>query len=87
LEKKMFRLTTHNRSGIPNRLAFFAAVMLVISALAGTSDSQQSSQDTSRQIAGITSGQIDQDAGKSPGANATHGSKGFKMSLFLFRGH
>jgi len=33
----MFRLTTHNKSRIPNRLAFFAAVMLVISALAGTS--------------------------------------------------
>jgi predicted ArsR family transcriptional regulator len=87
LEKKMFRLTTHNRSRVPNRLAFFAAVMLVISALAGTSDTQQSNQDASRQIAGIASGQIDQAAGKSPGANTVQGSRGFKMSLFLFRGH
>ena len=87
LDKKMFRLTTRNRSRISNRLAFFAAVMLVISALAGMSNSQYTSQDASEQITGIASSQIGQTAGKSPGASTAQGSKGFKMSLFLFRGN
>jgi len=87
LEKKMFRLTTHNRSRISNRLAFFAALILVITAVAGTYDPGQTNLDAPGQLATNTSRQMDQTAAESPVANTAQGSKGFKMSLFLFRGN
>jgi hypothetical protein len=83
----MFRLTTHNRLRISNRLAFFAAVMLVISALAGIGNVQQTGLKASGQIAGIQSGQMDQAVNKSTGTGVAQENAGFKMSLFLFRGN
>ena len=83
----MLRLTTHNRLRISNRLAFFAAVMLVISALAGAGHVQQTGLNTSGQIAEIQSGRMDQAVSKSTGAGAAQGNTGFKMSMFLFRGN
>ena len=81
------RLTTHSRLRISNRLAFFAALMLAISALAGIGESVPGGQDMPKQIAGIASGGLDQNAGKSPGGNTLRQNKGFKMSLYLFRGN
>jgi hypothetical protein len=83
----MLRLTTHNRLRISNRLAFFAAVMLVISALAGAGSLQQTGLNGAAQIAGIQSGRTDQAVTKSTDASAAQGNTGFKMSLFLFRGN
>jgi hypothetical protein len=86
-EKKMMRLTTHSRLRISNRLAIFAALMLAISTLAGIGESVPGGQGMSTQIAGITSGGVDQNAGKSPGGTTPRKNKGFKMSLYLFRGN
>jgi len=81
----MLRLTTRNRSIISNRLAIFAALMLVISALANTDDSIQFKQGGSGQFAGIASNSIEHSAAQPPGGKSLRKSKGFKMSLFLFR--
>ena len=83
----MFRLTTHNRLRVSNRLAFFAAVMLVISALVGMDNLQQNGPNLSSEVAGIQSDRMDQAAIKSSGTGTTQGNTGFKMSLFLFRGN
>jgi hypothetical protein len=83
----MLRLTTHNRLRISNRLAFFAAVILVISALAGVGSSQQAGLSAAGQIAGIQSGRTDQAVTNSSGAGTAQENTGFKMSLFLFRGN
>jgi len=83
----MMRLTTHSRTRISNRLAFFAALMLAISALAEIGESVPDGQDRSTQIAGIAPGGMDQTAGEAPGGNTIRKNKGFKMSLYLFRGN
>jgi hypothetical protein len=72
---------------IPNRLALFAAIVLVISALAGIGNVQQTGLTVPDQIAAMQSERKDQAANKSTGAGATQGNNGFKMSLFLFRGN
>ena len=83
----MFRLTTHNRLRVSNRLAFFAAMMLVISALLGMDNLQQTGLNVSSQVAGIQSDRTDQAVTKSSGTGTAQGNTGFKMSLFLFRGN
>jgi hypothetical protein len=70
---------------ISNRLAVFAAITLVISALAGMGNLPQSSQDATGQLAEIQSGLMDQAATSSSGSGAAQGSKGFISTLFLFR--
>jgi hypothetical protein len=86
-DRKMMRLTTHGRLRISNRLAFFAALMLAISALAGIGESVPGGQDMSTQIAGVASGSMDQNTSNSSGGNTLRKNKGFKMSLYLFRGN
>ena len=83
----MLRLTTHNRLRVSNRLAFFAAVMLVISALLGMNNLQQTGLNVSGQVAGIQSDRMDQAITKSSGTGTAQRNTGFKMSLFLFRGN
>jgi len=72
---------------ISNRLALFAAIVLVISSLAGIGNVQRTGLDASGQIAGIQSGGMDQAVTKSSSAGAVQENTGFKMSLFLFRGN
>lgn len=72
---------------IPNRLAFFAALMLVISSLAGLNKSHSSGQDAHGWAADNLSSLMDQTASSSTATNSAQGNKGFKMSLFLIRGN
>lgn len=72
---------------ISNRLAFFAALMLVISALAGLNKSSLSGQDAHSWAADNSSSLMDQTTSSSTATNSVQGNKGFKMSLFLIRGN
>jgi len=72
---------------VSNRLAFFAALTLVISALAGISNSQMTGQDTEGRMAANAASRMNQATATSPGTSSAQGNKGFKMSLFLIRGN
>ena len=72
---------------VSNRLAFFAALTLVISALAGMSNSQLTGQGAEGSMAAHAANRISQAAATSPGTGTVQGNKGFKMSLFLIRGN
>lgn len=77
----MLRLTKHRMSRIPNKLAFFAALMLLVTAAAGVSktlpDSFQAPELAARAAAnsGVQTEAIE----------PVKKDKGFKMSLYLFR--
>jgi len=87
----MLRLTTQNRSKISNRLAGFAALMLVISALANTNNDMESDSFNSAQLAAVSTIEMEQPDNiqaitqTSTVRSPNKKSKGFKMSLFLFR--
>ena len=83
----MIHLTTHNRVRISNRLAFFAALMLVISALAGMNKTHLSGQSTHGWAADNSSSRMNNATSSSTATNSVQGNKGFKMSLFLIRGN
>lgn len=83
----MIRLTTRKKMRVSNRLAFFAALTLVISALAGMSNSQLTGQGAEGSMAAHAANRISQAAATSPGTGTVQGNKGFKMSLFLIRGN
>jgi hypothetical protein len=82
----MIRLTAHKKMRISNRLAFFAALMLVISALAGMNKPHLSGQDEHGWAADNSSPRTYQATTSSTATNSEQGNKGFIMSLFLIRG-
>lgn len=82
----MIRLTTRKKMRVSNRLAFFAALTLVISALAGMNNSQLTAQDADDRMAAHAASRMNHTTATSPGTNTVQGNKGFKMSLFLIRG-
>ena len=80
----MLRLTTHQKSRISNRLAIFAAVLLLVTSLAGMGGSIMPESAAMASLAAA-----DQAV---PALSSTNGTKarknrGFKISLFLFRNH
>ena len=83
----MIRLTTRKKMRVSNRLAFFAALTLAISALAGMSNSQLTVQDADGGMAANAASRMSQTTATSSGTNTVQGNKGFKMSLFLIRGN
>ena len=81
----MLRLTSHHTPPISNRLAVFAALMLLVSALAGFSGSGLTSKDSADQTIGIEPASVQIMAGDTPAENSHNKNKSFKVSLFLFR--
>ena len=81
----MFKLTSQNTPRISNSLAVFAALMLLLSALAGFRDSGHTATDPADQTAGNESAPTQFFAGETPAGNTHEKNKSFKVSLFLFR--
>jgi hypothetical protein len=81
MEKAMFRLTKRHRARISNKLAMFAAVLLLITAAASV-ERTVFDHSGARQLAANTA----VDTGPNTEALETaKKDKGFKMSLYLFR--
>lgn len=81
----MLKLTTHHTPRISNRLAVFAALMLLVSALAGFSGSGLTSKDSADQTAANDTASTQTFASETTGGNSLKKNKSFKVSLFLFR--
>ncbi len=81
----MLRFKSHHTPRISNSLAVFAALMLLVSALAGVSGSVATTKGLAVQTAGIESAPMQTFASETPGGNTHKKNKSFKVSLFLFR--
>ena len=81
----MLKFRLHHTPRISNGLAVFAALMLLVSALAGISDSGLTSKNPADQTAGIELVPTQLFASETPGGNTHKKNKSFKVSLFLFR--
>ena len=81
----MLRFKSHHTPRISNSLAVFAALMLLVSAVAGTSNSGFTSKNPADQMAGIELVPKHLFANETPGGNTHKKNKSFKVSLFLFR--
>jgi len=81
----MLRLTRRNRKHIPNRLAIFASLMLLISSLAGMQHATQQGQMNSADFAENDTMMMEQPVANNVIQKRTSKKKGFKVSLFLFR--
>ena len=81
----MLRFTARRKNRISNRLAIFAGLMLMISSLAGMNQANPVDQENAGAFAdnqSVVPEVIEVDtAGPKPASK----SKGFKVSLFLFR--
>ncbi len=74
----MLRITTHPKSRISNRLAIFAALLLLVTSLSGIGNSGVSSSEGDALFATNSAAES---------APLSLKSKNFKVSLFLFRNH
>lgn len=81
----MLHLLRRNRKRIPNRLAIFASLMLLVSALAGMHHNQQKATMNSADFAEQESTMLEQPAANTLTQQRASKKKGFKVSLFLFR--
>ena len=81
----MFRFKSNYTPRISNGLAVFAALMLLVSALAGSSASLVTAKDSAAQTAGIEMTPMQTFVSEAPGGNTYKKNKSFKVSLFLFR--
>jgi hypothetical protein len=81
----MLRFTTRNKTRISSRLAFFAALALVVSTLAGMDESLLDAQQGAGQLSEMAMTSVDQPNIQKPAVKTLNKSKAFKMSLFLFR--
>jgi len=87
LEKKMLRIKSQNSPRISHSMAVLAALMLLVSALAGIADSTLTSKESANQMATTISAPTQTAAKVTPGGNTHKKNKNFKVSLFLFRIH
>ncbi len=81
----MLKLTSHHTPRISNGLAVLAALMLLVSTVAGFSGSGLTSKDSANQVAGIEPAPTQTFTSDTPGENSHDKNKSFKVSLFLFR--
>ncbi len=81
----MLKLKSQYTPRISNSLAVFAALMLLVSALAGFSDAALTAADSIDQAAGIAAAPAQTFASDSEEGNVDMKNKSFKVSLFLFR--
>jgi hypothetical protein len=78
----MMNLLPHHRLHIPNSLAIFAAVLLLVSSVVSFDSDQEiysSGQETTPSV------QVDTDANDSINDSAEHKRRGLKLGLLLFR--
>lgn len=80
----MLRFKSHHTARISNSLALFATLLLLISALVGSSNSVVTTMDSADQTAGIESTPTQTFASETPDGNAGKKNESFKASLFLF---
>ena len=83
----MLPLTRNRKNRVSNRLAAFAALLLVVTSLAGVGGSSQSKGSESMlQTASVTAAE---EAAFLPSGNTSKAktNKSFKKSLFLFRNY
>jgi hypothetical protein len=73
----MLRINTHHKSRISNRLAIFAAVLLLVSSLAGMGNPIGPESGAMKALAAADSA--------IPALSSKSSTKAFKISLFLFR--
>jgi len=81
----MLKLRSHHKPRISNRLALFAALILVVSSLASVSDSVVSTRDQTIKTAADESSGMDAFSSQASGGTIHQKNKSFKVSLFLFR--
>jgi len=81
----MLRFKSHHTPRISNSLAVFAALMLLFSALSGSSDSVVATKTSADKAAQIESNPAQILASEAAGGNTHKKDKSFKVSLFLFR--
>ncbi len=81
----MLKLRSQNKPRISNRLALFAALILVVSSLATGSDSVTPARNQAVQTPGVESSSMDALSSQASGGNTHQKNKSFKVSLFLFR--
>jgi hypothetical protein len=81
----MLRFKSHHTPRISDSLAVFAALVLLVGALAGVSKSGLTSQDPAEQTAGIESFPAQIFSSEAPRGITRKQNKSFKVSLFLFR--
>lgn len=84
----MLALNRNRKFRISNRMAAFAAILLVVTSLAGVGGSATLSTDNSAMRMAMAEAEEDTATMmRAAGASKANGNKGFKMSLFLFRNH
>jgi hypothetical protein len=81
----MLRIKSQNSPRISNSMAVLAAVMLMVSALAGINNSALTSNESASRSAKSESTPVQNYAKEAPGGNTHKMNKNFKVSLFLFR--
>ena len=81
----MLKLKLHHTPRISNSLALFAAMVLLVSALAGFSGSGLTSKVSADQTAGIETIATQTVTSDTRDGNSNTENKSFKVSLFLFR--
>jgi len=81
----MLRFKLNYTPRISNGLAVFAALMLLVSALARSSASPVTAKDSIAQMAGIETTPTQTFVSETSGGNTHKKNKSFKVSLFLFR--
>jgi glucose dehydrogenase len=86
-ETIMLPLTRKRKFRIPNHLAVFAAVLLMVTSVAGLGSSAMT--DGKHSVAQATTEATAQTPARAhtSASSKTKKNKGFKMSLFLFRNH
>ncbi len=77
----MLRITRHRNLRISDRLAVFAALLLVVTSLAGMGNSLNSANPENAPMAAMA------DAAQSSARSAVKKNRGFKVSLLLIRNH
>jgi hypothetical protein len=81
----MLKLRSLHKPRISNRLALFAALILLVTSLASVSDSIVPTRDQAIETADAESSNIDALTSQTAGGNSHQKNKSFKVSLFLFR--
>ena len=78
----MMKLLPHQRLRIPNSLAIFAAVLLLVSSVVGFETNQEAQSSGQETITAVKSGKANADQVND---TAGHKSRGLNLGLLLFR--
>jgi len=83
----MLPLTKNRRIRISNRLAVFAASLLVVTSLAGVGGSTRFTESGKNLAERVEAPAETTPMMRTAGPSKVNGKRGFKVSLFLFRNH